>query len=92
MDSRPGDSPARRCLDWFLGKNVLGSPLYDYQTGGCHDGLHEDRVNQNEGAESTLAWLLSLQTMRSLECDGNSGADRIVEEDSYQHLELKAVS
>lgn len=51
---------ARRCLNWFLGENDLGMPLYDFATGGCRDGLHPDRVNQNQGAESTLSWLLSL--------------------------------
>jgi len=58
---------ARRCFDWFLGKNDLGEPLYDFQTGGCYDGLHAEGVNLNEGAESTLAWILSLLTIRSLD-------------------------
>lgn len=51
---------ARRAFDWFLGRNDLGLPLYDSSTGGCHDGLETDRVNQNQGAESTLAFLLTL--------------------------------
>jgi len=55
---------AHRAFDWFLGANDLGIPVYDPQTGGCHDGLHVDRVNQNEGAESTLAFLLSLAEMK----------------------------
>ena len=55
---------ARRAFDWFLGGNDLGIPLYDAQTGGCRDGLQIDRANQNEGAESTLAFLLSLSEMR----------------------------
>ena len=58
---------ARRCFKWFLGKNDLGVPLYDYETGGCRDGLQREGVNENEGAESTLAWLLSLLAIRSLE-------------------------
>ena len=58
---------ARRCFNWFLGKNDLGKPLYDYETGGCRDGLEREGVNENEGAESTLAWLLSLLAIRSLE-------------------------
>ena len=45
---------------WFSGLNDLGLPLYDQQTGGCRDGLHIDRVNQNQGAESTLSYLLAL--------------------------------
>lgn len=57
---------ARRAFDWFLGGNDLGASVYDARTGGCHDGLHVDRVNQNEGAESTLAFLLSLAEMRGL--------------------------
>lgn len=51
---------ARRAFEWFLGRNDLGLSLYDFSTGGCRDGLHPDRVNENQGAESTLAWLLSL--------------------------------
>jgi glycosyltransferase involved in cell wall biosynthesis len=57
---------ARRCLDWFLGKNPVNKSLYDYETGGCRDGLQPCGVNENEGAESTLAWLLSLLAIRSL--------------------------
>lgn len=55
---------ARRTFDWFFGHNDLRLPLYDAATGGCRDGLHSDRVNQNEGAESTLAFLLSLLEWR----------------------------
>lgn len=50
---------ARRCFDWFTGRNVLGLPLVDLATGGCRDGLRSDRCNLNQGAESTLAWLLA---------------------------------
>lgn len=55
---------ARRAFDWFLGRNDLGLSLYDPVTGGCRDGLHVDRVNQNQGAESTLAFLVSLAEMQ----------------------------
>lgn len=55
---------AESAFDWFLGVNDLGIPLYDASTGGCFDGLHESRVNQNQGAESTLAFLISLAHMR----------------------------
>ena len=58
---------ARRCFNWFLGDNDLRTPLYDFTTGGCRDGLHPDRVNQNQGAESTLAWLMSLLLMHELQ-------------------------
>jgi glycosyltransferase involved in cell wall biosynthesis len=59
-------SQARRAFDWFLGRNDLGLFLYDANTGGCRDGLHVDRVNQNQGAESTLAFLVSLAEMRQV--------------------------
>lgn len=51
---------AIRVFKWFLGFNDLGLPLHDVQTGGCCDGLHIDRVNQNQGAESTLSYLIAL--------------------------------
>jgi glycosyltransferase involved in cell wall biosynthesis len=54
---------ARRCLNWFLGHNDLNLPLYDFTTGGCCDGLTPHGVNANQGAESTLAWLISLLTI-----------------------------
>ncbi|HEV2453735.1 MAG TPA: glycosyltransferase family 4 protein [Verrucomicrobiae bacterium] len=58
---------ARRVFEWFLGRNDLGLALYDPGTGGCRDGLHMDRLSQNQGAESTLAFLLSLAEMQALE-------------------------
>jgi len=54
------------CFNWFLGHNDLNVPLYDPITGGCRDGLMADGINQNEGAESSLAWLLSLITLQRL--------------------------
>ncbi len=45
---------AQRAFDWFLGWNDLGLELYSPESGGCGDGLHVDRVNGNQGAESTL--------------------------------------
>ena len=47
---------AQQAFEWFLGRNRLGRPLYDFATGGCCDGLGADDVNTNEGAESTLAF------------------------------------
>jgi hypothetical protein len=47
---------AQTAFDWFLGRNRLSRPLYDFATGGCGDGLGDDTVNENEGAESTLAF------------------------------------
>ena len=55
---------AHRAFDWFIGRNDLRTPVYDSSTGGCHDGLQPDHVNPNQGAESTLAFLLSLAQMR----------------------------
>lgn len=55
---------AQWAFEWFLGRNDLGLPLYDSTTGGCHDALHPDRVNENEGAESTLSFHLALAEMR----------------------------
>jgi len=55
---------AQRAFDWFLGWNDLGLELYAPKTGGCRDALHVDRVNDNQGAESTLAFLLALAEMR----------------------------
>ena len=55
---------ARRAFEWFLGRNDLGLPVYDPDTGGCGDGLHPDRLNSNQGAESTLAFLQSLLELR----------------------------
>ncbi len=54
---------ARRSFEWFLGRNDLGQSLYDSSTGGCRDSLHSDRVSQNMGAESSLAFYLSLAEM-----------------------------
>ena len=56
-------------FNWFLGKNDLQVALYDSATGGCRDGLHPERVNQNQGAESTLAFLMALVEMRSLQTE-----------------------
>ena len=60
-------SEAKRAFEWFLGRNDLGVPLYDFQTGGCSDGLHSDRISENQGAESTLAFHLSLVEMNYAE-------------------------
>ena len=55
---------ARTAFEWFLGRNDLHLPVYDPITGGCRDGLHPDRVNENQGAESTLAFLHALLDLR----------------------------
>lgn len=66
-DDRRWLKAARTSFEWFLGRNDLGMPLYDPATGGCRDALHVDRTNKNQGAESTLAFLLSLAEMRLLQ-------------------------
>ncbi len=58
---------ARRCFDWFLGRNDLGAPLYDAATGGCRDALLQTHLNQNQGAESSLAFYLSWMELRRAE-------------------------
>jgi hypothetical protein len=75
----------QRAFRWFLGQNQLNTSLYDPRTGGCRDGLHVDRPNENQGAESTLSFLISLSEMNSLESEihlregsllGPNGAER----------------
>jgi glycosyltransferase involved in cell wall biosynthesis len=58
---------AQRAFEWFLGRNDLSISLYDPTTGGCRDGLHPDRANENQGAESTLAFLNALLELRLAE-------------------------
>ena len=66
------------CFNWFLGDNDLHVSLYNPRTGGCGDGLVPDGVNQNEGAESTMSWLLSLSTLHKL------AAENIIAVNHYQ--------
>ncbi len=54
------------CFDWFLGQNEVHQSLVDLHTGGCKDGLHAAGVNQNQGAESTISWLIALQRRHKL--------------------------
>jgi glycosyltransferase involved in cell wall biosynthesis len=60
-------------FNWFLGDNDLQIALYDPTTGGCRDGLHPDRANENQGAESTLSFLMALLEMRKLEETDGTG-------------------
>jgi hypothetical protein len=55
---------ALNCFNWFFGKNDPNIMVYDEITGGCHDGLHPDSVNKNQGAESTVSFLMSLMEMK----------------------------
>ena len=70
---------ARHAFEWFLGRNDLHLPVYDPTTGGCRDGLHPDRPNENQGAESTLAFLQSLLELRL--------AENIIRSDEKSHIE-----
>jgi hypothetical protein len=56
----------QKAFNWFLGENDLGMPLYDSKSKGCGDGLGAEGVSANEGAESTISFLLGLLTM----CEG----------------------
>ena len=66
---------AHRCLDWFLGDNVLSLPLYDTASGGCADALQPHGLSENQGAEATLSWLLSLLAMYDHTLDPAVGSD-----------------
>ncbi len=67
MGDRSWYKEARRAFDWFLGRNDLDLPIYDPTTGGCRDGLHPDRPNENQGAESSLAFLQAVLELRLAE-------------------------
>ena len=75
---------AQLAFDWYVGRNDLRSPIYDPRTGGCCDGLQPNHVNPNEGAESTLAFLLSLVEMRR--------AEQALETTSRQLVEVATAS
>jgi glycosyltransferase involved in cell wall biosynthesis len=65
---------ARWAFNWFVGENHLQHWLFDASTGGCRDGLHADRPNQNQGAEATLSFLLALHEMRTIAAPDAAGA------------------
>lgn len=55
---------------WYLGKNEMGLPVYDFETCGCGDGLEDFGLNRNQGAESTLAYIIShLTLMKAFELE-----------------------
>jgi hypothetical protein len=56
---------ANAAFRWFVGENHLQAPVYDVSSGGCRDGLHADRMNENQGAESTLSFLMALCDMQA---------------------------
>jgi hypothetical protein len=59
----------RESFEWFLGANRLGLSLYDFSTAGCHDGLELNAVNENQGAESVVSFLIALLAMLGLASD-----------------------
>ena len=63
-DNAEWTAGAMRAFDWFLGGNDLQTSLVDPSSGGCRDGLHPDRPNENRGAESAVSYLLGLVEMR----------------------------
>ncbi len=69
-------------FNWFLGKNDLQLPLYDVSTGGCRDGLHPNRANENQGAESTLSFLMALSELRLSERAEQKKTRRIEKNDA----------
>jgi glycosyltransferase involved in cell wall biosynthesis len=69
---------ARRAFTWFLGQNQLHQALYDPLSGGCRDALHADRLNENQGAESTLSFLLALMDMRAFEMQRANVASEVL--------------
>jgi hypothetical protein len=76
---------ATTCFDWYLGKNDRQAKLYDHASGGCRDGLQQDGVNENQGAESTLSYILSilaLYNLRGLTANHNDGEMREIEIDT----------
>ena len=63
---------AHTAFDWFLGRNRLDRPLYDFATGGCGDGLGDANVNENEGAESTLSFHRAHLTIDAADLPGRA--------------------
>ena len=62
---------------WFLGDNDLGERLAEPARGGCHDGLSPRGLNLNEGAESTLMWLIALERVRGIRSAAPSLEERV---------------
>lgn len=66
---------ANLAFEWFFGRNTLGLAVYDHVAGGCHDGLHIDRLNENQGAESTLSYIQSLLEMQQFGIENRAQQD-----------------
>jgi len=78
---------AYHCLNWYQGENDLGVPLCDYATGGCRDGLEAQGVNENQGAESTLCWLMALLAVYN-----HRGWDRVAPAEEHTRLGVREAS
>jgi len=78
---------AYRCLNWYQGENDLGIPLCDYATGGCRDGLEAQGVNENQGAESTLCWLMALLAVYN-----HRGLDQVAAGEESARPDIQKVS
>ena len=78
---------AKSALDWFFGKNLTSTPMINTHSGGCFDGLLKEGVNPNQGAESTLSWLLSAckleLTKRDLLLKGEQHESKKISETLY---------
>ncbi len=75
------------CLNWYQGENDLGVPLCDYATGGCRDGLEAQGANENQGAESTLCWLMALLAVYN-----HRGWDRVTPGEESARPDVQKVS
>jgi len=76
----------RQSFEWFLGANRLGLSLYDLSTAGCRDGLEASGVNENQGAESTLSFLLALLTMLDQAEAGAGGGQVAADRDAQRSI------
>ncbi|MEO6601760.1 MAG: glycosyltransferase family 4 protein [Polyangiaceae bacterium] len=82
---------ARRAFAWFLGQNDLATSVYNPESGGCRDGLHVDRANLNEGAESTLAFIGALVEIQSLETRA-IGVDEVPDSGERDVLNMRSAA
>jgi hypothetical protein len=76
----------RQSFEWFLGANRLGLSLYDFSTAGCRDGLEASGVNENQGAESTVSFLLALLAMVDQAGAGTHGDHAQAERDETREV------
>jgi hypothetical protein len=67
---------AQLAIRWFEGDNVAGQPVYDLETGGCHDGIIAGGLNRNMGAESTISWLSTVLVRADLDGGRDRPGDR----------------